>query len=505
MAAVEQALLLVLDPYVIGVILLASVFGLVVGALPGLTATMATALLVPITFFMDPVPAIGAIIGASAMAIFAGDISGTLLRIPGTPASAAYVEDAYRMTGKGQAELALGVCLVTSAIGGLFGALVLAFSAPALAEFALKFSSPEYFWLACFGLSCAVFISTDSPVKGVVSLLIGLFIATIGIDVTAGYPRFNFGNVELMGGVSFIPAMIGMFAISEILRYATAVARPVEVPHQAIVHIFRGLGRVLWHYKTNLIRGNLIGVVVGVLPGAGADIAAWISYAVAKRLSKEPEKFGTGHVEGLVDAGAANNSALGGAWVPALVFGIPGDSITAIVIGVLYMKNMNPGPTIMLHAPELLYAVFITFFMANVLMMPLGYAAIRLSRQILHVPPDILMPVILIFCIVGAFAINNTVFGVGIILVLGLLAFVMEENGFPIAPTVLGIVLGPLVEENFMTSMMKADGNLLGVFERPIAAVLGGITLGIWAWVILGWIRGVARGRRAQLRAEPAD
>ena len=286
MPAVEQAFLLVLDPYVIAVILLASVFGLVVGALPGLTATMATALLVPITFFMEPVPAIGAIIAASAMAIFAGDISGTLLRIPGTPASAAYVEDAYRMTGKGQAELALGVCLVTSAIGGLFGALVLAFSAPALAEFALKFSSPEYFWLACFGLSCAVFISTDAPVKGVVSLLIGLFIATIGIDITAGYPRFNFGNVELMGGVSFIPAMIGMFAIGEILRYATATTQPVEVPHQAIVHIFRGLGRVLWRYKTNLMRGNLIGVVVGVLPGAGADIAAWISYAVAKRFSE---------------------------------------------------------------------------------------------------------------------------------------------------------------------------------------------------------------------------
>jgi putative tricarboxylic transport membrane protein len=505
MPALGQALLLVLDPYVIAVILLASVFGLVVGALPGLTATMATALLVPITFFMEPVPAIGAIVAASAMAIFAGDISGTLLRIPGTPASAAYVEDAYRMTGKGLAELALGACLVTSAIGGLFGALVLALSAPALAEFALRFSSPEYFWLACFGLSCAVFISTDAPLKGVVSLLIGLFIATIGIDVTAGYPRFNFGNVELMGGVSFIPAMIGMFAIGEILRYATATKRPVEAAHQAIVHVFRGLGRVLWRYKTNLMRGNLIGVAVGVLPGAGADIAAWISYAVAKRFSKEPEKFGTGHVEGLVDAGAANNSALGGAWVPALVFGIPGDSITAIVIGVLYMKNMNPGPTIMLHAPELLYAVFITFFVANLLMMPLGYAAIRLSRQILHVPHDILMPVILIFCIVGAFAINNTVFGVGIILVLGLLAYVMEENGFPIAPAVLGIVLGPLVEENFMTSMIKSDGNLLGFFERPIAAVLGVITLGIWAWVIVGWILRSWRGRKALLGVETAD
>jgi putative tricarboxylic transport membrane protein len=501
----EEALWLVFDPYVILVLLLASVFGLVVGALPGLTATMATALLVPITFFMEPVPAIGAIVAASAMAIFAGDISGTLLRIPGTPASAAYVEDAFRLTGKGKAELALGACLVTSAIGGLFGAAVLAFSAPALAEFALKFSSSEYFWLACFGLSCAVFISGDAPVRGVVSLLIGLFIATVGIDVTAGYPRFTFGSVELMGGVSFIPAMIGMFAIGEILRYATMTQQPVEAAHQAIVHIFRGLGRVLWRYKTNMVRGNVIGVVVGVLPGAGADIAAWISYAVAKRFSKEPEKFGTGHVEGLVDAGAANNSALGGAWVPAMVFGIPGDSITAIVIGVLYMKNMNPGPTVLLHAPELLYGVFIVFFVANIMMIPLGYAAIRLSRQILHVPRDILMPVILIFCIVGAFAINNTVFGVGIIVVLGLLAFLMEENGFPIAPAILGIVLGPLVEENFMTSMIKSDGRLMGFFERPIAAVLGVITLLIWAWVIGSWGLRAVRQQRAPAGQQAGD
>src|ERR687891_1770219 len=394
MPALEEALLLVFDPYVIAVILLSSLFGLVVGARPGLTATMATALLVPITFFMEPVPAIGAIIAASAMAIFSGDISGTLLRIPGTPASAAYVEDSYKMTGKGQAELALGICLVTSAIGGLFGAAVLAFSAPALAEFALRFSSEEYFWLACFGLSCAVFISTEAPIRGVVSLLIGLFIATIGIDVTAGYPRFTFGSVELMGWVSFIPAMIGMFAIGEILRYATVMQQPVEAVHQAIVHVFRGLGRVLWRYRTNMMRGNLIGVVVGVLPGAGADIAAWISYAVAKRFSKEPEKFGTGHAEGLVDAGAANNSALGGAWVPALVFGIPGDSITAIVIGVLYVKGMNPGPTVFLFNPQNIYAVFIIFILANLVMVPFGWAAIKVGKQLLRVPRAILMPCI---------------------------------------------------------------------------------------------------------------
>ena len=211
-----------------------------------------------------------------------------------------------------------------------------------------------------------------------------------------------------------------------------------------------------------------------------ADIAAWISYAVAKRFSKEPEKFGKGHIEGLVDAGAANNSALGGAWVPAMVFGIPGDSITAIVIGVLYMKNMNPGPTILLHAPELLYAVFITFFLANLMMIPLGYAAIRLSRQILHVPRPILMPIILIFCIVGAFAINNTVFDVGVMLALGVLAFVMEENEFPIAPAILGIVLGPLLEESFVVSMIKTEWNPAGFFLRPMAAGLGVIAIGLW-------------------------
>src|SRR5918996_2886976 len=377
MPALEEALLLVFDPYVIAVILLSSLFGLVVGALPGLTATMATALLVPITFFMEPVPAIGAIIAASAMAIFAGDISGALLRIPGTPASAAYVEDSYKMTGKGQAELALGICLVTSAIGGLFGAAVLAFSAPALAEFALRFSSEEYFWLACFGLSCAVFISTEAPIRGVVSLLIGLFIATIGIDVTAGYPRFTFGSVELMGGVSFIPAMIGMFAISEVLRYVASSHERTPLPPQGIGNVFKGLGPVLARYKVNLVRGSVVGTAVGILPGAGADIAAWITYAVAKRFSKEPEKFGTGQVEGLVDAGAANNGALAGAWVPALVFGIPGDSITAIVIGVLYMKGMNPGPTVFLAQPELIYAVFIAFFVANLALIPLGFMAIR--------------------------------------------------------------------------------------------------------------------------------
>jgi len=490
MDIVLQAAALVFDPYVLGVMLAAALFGLFVGSIPGLTATMATALLVPVTFFMEPVPAIASIVTATAMAIFAGDIPGALLRIPGTPASAAYCDESYAMTTHGKAELALGTCLVTSVIGGLMGTLVLAITARALAEVAIQFSSFEYFWLACLGLSCAVIISTGSTLKGFVSLLIGLVIATVGIDVTAGFPRFTFGSVELMGGVSFIPAMIGMFAVSEVLRYVASTHERKPLAQQRIGNVFRGLGPVLARYKLNILRGGVLGTAIGILPGAGADIAAWISYAVSKRFSKEPEKFGTGHVEGLVDAGTANNAGLAGAWVPALVFGIPGDSITAIVIGVLYMKGMNPGPTVFLAQPELIYAVFIAFFVANLALVPLGFMAIRLSRQILHVPRRVLMPIILMFCVVGSFAINNTVFGVTVMLVLGVMAYLMEENGFPVAPTILGIVLGPMLEDNFMSSMIKSDGNLLGFFSRPIAATLGILLILIWLVPLIGLLRG---------------
>jgi TctA family transporter len=233
-------------------------------------------------------------------------------------------------------------------------------------------------------------------------------------------------------------------------------------------------------YWFNFIRGSAIGVLIGALPGAGADIAAWISYAVSKRFSKEPEKFGTGHIEGIVDATAANNSALGGAWIPALVFGIPGDSITAIVIGVLYMKGMNPGPTVFLQNPQFIYAVFVIFILANILMLPLGWAAIKSAKQILRVPRNVLLPIILMFCVVGSYAMTNSFFGIAIMLAMGLVGWLMEEHGFPIAPAILGLVLGEMLEQNFMTSMIKADGNFLVFFERPIAAGLGVVTVLVW-------------------------
>jgi putative tricarboxylic transport membrane protein len=480
MDALIVAFGMVFNLQTVAVMLGASLFGLFVGAVPGLTATMATALLVPVTFFMPPVPAIAAIVTATAMAIFSGDIPGCLLRMPGTPASAAYTDEAYAMTNKGQAELALGAGLVFSAIGGLFGTAVLIVSAPTLAEFAMKFSSFEYFWLVLLGLSCAIVITSERTLKGVVSLLLGLLVASIGLGNPAGFPRFTFGVTELMGGIGFIPMMIGMFAVSEIIRYAVDMEPPLKIVDQPIHNVFKGMWGLMKKYPMQLLRGSALGTLVGALPGAGADIAAWMSYAISKKMSKEPEKFGTGHVEGIVESGAANNSALAGAWIPALVFGIPGDSITAIVIGVLYMKNMNPGPTLFINHPENIYAVYLLFIIANLIMIPLGFLCIKAAKQLLRVPRKILMPIIFLFCIVGAFAINNTPFDIGVMLVAGVIAYLLEENGFPVAPAILGVVLGTMFEENFVTSMIKSEGNLLAFFGRPVATALGVLTLGAW-------------------------
>ena len=251
---------------------------------------------------------------------------------------------------------------------------------------ALNFSSFEYFWLVMLGFTCAIFIAGKDPVKGIVSLLIGLMISVVGLENPAGAPRYTFGNAEMMGGIPLIPLMIGMFAVSEILRYAAVVAKPVMATERPFGNVFAGMWTLIRKYPVQLFRGSALGTAVGALPGAGADIAAWMAYAMSKRFSKEPQKFGTGHVEGIVESGAANNSALGGAWIPALVFGIPGDSITAIAIGVLYLKGMNPGPTLFVNNPQNIYAVFIVFFLAQLLMLPLGWMAIKAAKRILHIP-----------------------------------------------------------------------------------------------------------------------
>ncbi len=475
-----SALTLMFQPNVLLVIMGSALYGLFVGSMPGLTATMAAALLVPVTFFMDPVPALAAMVAMEAMAIFAGDIPGTLIRIPGTPSSAAYVDDSFALTRQGKASFVMGVDVTASAIGGVFGALVLVCLAPMLAEVALKFSSYEYFWLACIGLSCAVMVSSGSTTKALMSLIIGLLINSIGMDITLGYPRFTFGMLSLLDGFSFIPAMIGMFGVAEIMRNVVTQESKIGPVVVQTGNIFKGVAGTLLKHWRQMIRSGIIGTAIGILPGAGADIAAWVSYGVARRCSKIPDKYGTGEIEGIVNATTANNASLGGAWVPALVFGIPGDSITAIIIGVLYMKDLRPGPGIFERNPEVIYAVYLTFILANLLLIPFGWLAIKISTKVLRVPRNMLYPVVLIFCIVGAYAINNTTFDVLAMMGLGILAYFMEANGIPVAPAILGMVLGNLLEESFMQSMMKADWNLLAFFERPLSAGLGIVALFVW-------------------------
>lgn len=497
MDVILQGFLLLLDPVVIATMIFTAIFGLAVGSIPGLTATMAVALLIPLTFFMDPVPALAGIMSVSAMAIFAGDLPGALLRIPGTPASAAYVDDAFALTRKGNAEMALGIGLLCSSIGGVFGSIVLIFGAPALAEMALQFSSFEYFWLACLGLTAAVFVAHGDLLKGVASLLFGLLLSMIGLDPVSGLLRFTFDVPELVGGLGFIPVLIGLFAVSEILRVVTRTTPDERIGNKALGNVFKGLGSEVWRLRYGVARGCGIGTIIGAIPGAGADIAAYVSYAVAKKYSPNRDKFGTGIVDGIAPATAANNASIGGALVPATVFGVPGDSLTAIIIGVLYMKGLTPGPTVFLYEPQLIYAVFLSFLIANIMLVPFGFVAIKFFKQILRVPQMVLMPIILAFCMIGSFAVENSVFAITVMLGLGLFGYLMEENGFPLAPAILGLVLGPMLEEKFLTSMLKTRGDFMAFFERPVAGALGVITILIWLSPLFLAIHRRYRHRRA--------
>jgi putative tricarboxylic transport membrane protein len=487
-----DALVMVLQADVLIAILLASIYGLVVGSLPGLSATMATALLVPVTFYLSPIAAVATIIAASAMAIFSGDIPGCLLRIPGTPASAAYTDEAYAMTRKGQPELALGICLWFSALGGIAGTISLIVLAPPLAEMALRFSTYEYFWLALLGLMCSTLVARSSPVKAIASMLIGLLIACIGMENPAGTPRFTFGSVDLLGGIEPIPALVGMFALAEVMRAMTS-AEPPPMPPRKFGSILKGQIALTRQYKMPQVRGNIVGIIIGVLPGAGADMAAWVSYAMAKRFSKEPQKFGTGHPEGLIEAGASNNASLASGWVPSLLFGIPGDTITAIAIGVLYMKGLNPGPTLFTEKASSMYALFIIFIIANIIMIPLGIVMIRATRHVLRVPRSAIMPVIALLCAVGSFATGNNLFLVGCVAVFGVIGFVLERNGFPVAALVLGIIMGSMVEQSFITSLIKSDNSVLPFVSRPVAGVLAFLTFAALLWPVFVWLNRLRR------------
>lgn len=457
----------------------AGLFGLFVGAIPGLTATMAVALMVPFTFFMDPIPALALMISVGASSIYAGDIPGALLRIPGTPASAAYVDDSYLLVKQGKVNRVLGLGLTSSVIGGVIGTIILALAAPVLAQFALKFSSFEYMWLSLIGLSCATLISGKFIAKSLLTLLFGIIISTIGFDEFTGQARFTFGFVSLYEGVSFIPAMIGLFAISGAIDYYVNrnklnmfSTETTEINQPKSLNIFKGLSKPLYQRKGSILRSSTIGTLIGALPGAGADIAAWISYAVSKKFSKKPEDYGKGSEDAIIDSSSSNNASLAGSWIPSLVFGIPGDSAAAIIIGVLYMKDMQPGPSLFLFQPDKLYAVFTIFLIANLALIPLALIVVNFLKKIISINKDILYPVVIVFSIVGAYAINNSVEAIFVMLIMGVLGYFLQKNNYPISPIILGMILGPMLERNLLASLTKSDGNLIGFIERPVSSFL---------------------------------
>jgi len=453
--------------------ILSMIFGIFVGAIPGLTATMAVALLIPLTYYVDPRAAFAMILGVSFTSIFAGDIPATFLRIPGTPASGAAVLDGFEMNKKGKGSLALAIDLLGSALGGLFGILILMFVAPLLARFALKFTNFEYFWLGIFGLSMTAVLSRTNIINGYISALIGLAISTIGVDVTTGYPRFAFGNTNLVGGISFIPVMIGLFGLSEILKNLSSeselnIPTVVETGRLPLLEALK----VIWNYKLRFLVSSLIGLIIGALPGVGADTAAWVSYGVAKNTSENKEEIGTGHPEGVLAPTCANNAALGGTWIPAFVFGVPGDTITAIVLGAMLMYGLRPGPNIFSESRDLMNAIFAIGIISQIFLVPLGLVGIKLTGQLLKLPKNIIWVAITFFSIVGSYAINNNFFDIYVMLVAGLLGFFLEKLNIPLAPLILGLILGPMVENNLRVGLIKTNGSFLPFITRPICLAL---------------------------------
>ncbi|SHO56318.1 tripartite tricarboxylate transporter permease [Vibrio quintilis] len=481
-------------------IIAAGLFGLFVGSIPGLTATMAVALMVPFTFFMDPIPALALMISIGASSIYAGDIPGALLRIPGTPASAAYVADSNELVKQGKLNRVLGIGLTSSVIGGLVGALILMLAAPLLAKFALKFSSYEYTWLSLLGLTCATLVVGNQPLKGLVTLCLGLLLACVGYDQITGVPRFTFGQVSLLQGVNFIPAMIGLFAISGAIEYYAgriqdSTSRQTATPQtDSGMNLFKGVPSLLWQRKFNLMRSSVLGTLIGALPGAGADIAAWISYAISKKFSKNPELYGHGSEEAIVDASSSNNGSLAGSWIPSLVFGIPGDSAAAIIIGVLYMKDMNPGPTLFLFQPDKLYAVFILFFIANLMLLPLATLVVNFIKRIIYIDKAVLYPVIILFSMVGSFAINNDLSSIYVMLGMGVLGYLLQRGQYPISPIILGMILGPMLEKNLLSSLIKSDGQLLAFVERPVSMFLATCFFAVVVMQVFSIIRAAGSG-----------
>ncbi len=461
---------LFLDPVVIGFLLLGGLIGVVFGALPGLTSTMSLAVFTPLTFGMDDRLAFVFLIAIYNLAVYGGSISAILINIPGTPGAIATGLDGYPMAQRGEAGRAIGLAAMVSCFGGLFGMVVLVLGAPMLARIALQLHSSEYALLAMLGLTLIAFVAAKSMVKGIIAGAIGLALMVVGMDPHTGFQRFTFGIPELDTGLANVPVMIGIFGIAEVLKQIdkgmtkTVISQKIS----SLLSGFSELKRLIVH----ILRSSVIGTIIGAIPGTGGGIAAITSYGILKRLYKHPERLGTGDPVGVATAESANNAAVGGALMPSLTLGIPGDAMNAILLAALMFHGLRPGPLLFSGRPDFVSTIFISLTLSSLLILFYGLVLARQFAKVLTVPKQILLPVILILSIVGSYAMNYSLFDVWVAVIFGFVGFFLQKAGIPPAPMAIGLILGPLLEDNLRRTLLLSEGSISPFFTRPISVIL---------------------------------
>ena len=476
----------VMNPMCLLCILLGVAVGMVVGTLPGLTSVMAISLITPLTFKLNPTYGFAMLLGVYNSAIFSGGISAIAINTPGTPASIATTFDGYKISQRGRAGFALGVNTIYSVIGGLFSTIALMVACAPLARLALNFGSPEYFWLALFGLSMMISVSHASLAKGLVTGFVGMLLATVGLDPLLGSKRFVGNNISLMDGIAFIPVMIGLFGVGEML-FQIFEHKKEDDNKKDIVDL-KDKERVLptkeEHKRMTIpgLIGSVIGVLVGIVPGTGGDISALISWDVSKRVSKHPEEFGDGSVEGLATTCASNNASIGGALTTALALGIPGDGNTAVLLGALTMYGMVTGPTLLSNSAPFVCRLYIIMIIANLIILPLGLLSAKACIRLLSIKSQYIQMAVLLICCVGAYSMNRNYTDVIVMFIAGICGFFFRKYDYPLGPMILGLLLGDMCEINLRRTLMLSNGSYLQLFTGPIS--IGLIVLILLA---IGW------------------
>ncbi|MYZ47114.1 tripartite tricarboxylate transporter permease [Propylenella binzhouense] len=474
---------ILLDPYVHVFLIVGAFVGMVFGAAPGLTAPAAVALMLPLTYGLGLNASLALLLGIYCSGYFAGSIPAILINTPGTPGNAATALDGYQMAKLGEGDRAITTAIIASFLGGLVSMLLLSGVAPVLAQVALSFTSVEYFSLALLGIVCVAGISTGSLLKGCAGALIGIFISTVGLDPTSGVPRFTFGIPDLLAGIPLIPALIGLFAISEMLMksFRSNVAQEFLTSERraSVGNVVRDFARNKWL----ALKSALMGTFIGLLPGTGPAIASWVAYGEALRTKREGDKFGHGEVKGVIACEVSNNAVTGGAMIPLLTLGIPGDPVTAILIGALMIQGIEPGPFFIRDHGSVFISILILLFVSNIWMVVLGLMARRGAAQVVRVPAHILVPTISVLAAAGGFAINSSSFDVMLTVLFGGVGFLMVRYHFPVATVVLGLVLGPILESNLRNALVRSDMDPTVFFTRPIsAAILLAIVVLLFVW-----------------------